>query len=331
LTSSPVVIRTSDRNYFKRCRQLWDLTSKIRQNWEPIQRYPAFDFGTAIHEGLRAYYEPATWGDLKLMRQNAREAFASTYEKLFAKVTIGDVQFEMDITETIDVGNRMLEYYFLYAKKNDEGWTPKFVEIEFEVPIPGLPNCVYQGRIDLIVEDEYGYWIVDHKTAKQFRGTGWLSLDDQCGSYAWAIREMLGLNVRGVIFNELRKSPPHKPNVLKSGMLSVNKQQDTTFDVFLRTCRELDHDPRWYIDYLRHLKYNEKEFIRRTRTTYRPESLEIVQQRIQKEATEMSNPNVSIYPSPSSMNCDGCRFFGPCLQIQDGMEPSMDMYERRSA
>lgn len=331
MTTDQVVIRTSDRGYFKRCRTLWDLTSKIRQNWEPIQRYPAFDFGTAMHEGLRAYYDPSTWGNLKLQRKNAKEAFAETYEALITKVTVGDVEFELQATESINLGLMMLDYYFMWAPEQDKGMTPLYVEIEFEVPIPGVPGCIYQGRIDLIIEDEFGYWIVDHKTAKQFGDSMWLSLDDQCSSYAWAIAKQLGLDVRGVVYNQLKKSPPHPPKILKSGALSVNKQQDTTFEVFLKACRELNHDPRWYREYLRYLKHNPKEFVRRTRVNYRPEALEIVEKRIAMEAKEMSNPNVQIYPSPSPMNCNGCRFFIPCLQIQEGSEPAMDMYERRSA
>ena len=179
----PIIIRTSDRGYYKRCRQLWNFTSKIRENWEPVQRYLAFDFGTAIHAGLQAYYEPKTWGNLDLQRSNAREAFRASFTELQQKVKVGDLEFELRFDEQIQLGLGMLEFYFTWAPSRDKNWRPVFVEVEFEVPILGLEGlAVYQGRIDLVVEvfdddgNSLGYYIVDHKTAKQFGETSWLWL-----------------------------------------------------------------------------------------------------------------------------------------------------------
>jgi len=672
--SEPIVIRTSDRGMFKRCRTMWDFTSKIRQNYEPVQRYHAFDFGTAIHAGLQAYYEPKTWGEKKLMQQNARDAFYASFAELQKLVKIGDIAFELTFKESIDLGLGMLEFYFIWAPKQDVNIKPLYTEIEFEVPIPGLEGlAVYQGRIDLIVEvydddgNFLGYYIVDHKaqpldelvltpwgwrrmgdiqvgamvvgsngkptavtgifpqgtlpcyvvtlsdgaqvrcsgdhlwetakgvvttmqlvcrdpktkwgytsgsvitpvapiefedqelpvhpyilglwlaegrfdnsmvvisnklgdtiklaeqylptahhfkknstknhnwtltgpkkihnfapetnlvrqglrqlgfdkntssitkfipqvylqgsveqrllllqglmdgdgtvpdrtyarftsmspqlhegvralvhslggvarptswtpapngkpsgrqnfrflngmnpfqlvykrdayahaetlvrevisieeveptemqcisveafdglyvttdyvlthnTAKQFGQIMWLNLDDQCSSYAWAIKQMLGLDVRGVIYNQLRKSPPHPPKQLKNGGFSVAKNQDTSFEVYLRTLREHNIDPHYYREFLLFLKRNPKEYARRTTVMYNDDMMQVVQNRIYLEAQEMMNPDLRIYPSPSPMNCNGCRFFGPCLQTQEGREPFMDMYEKRPA
>jgi hypothetical protein len=332
----PVVIRTSDRGYFKRCRQLWDFTSKIRQNYEPIQRYPAFDFGTAIHAGLQAYYEPSTWGDLKVQQANALEAFHKTYADLGIKIRLGALEFEETFDEEVALGIRMLEYYFTWAPERDKNFKPIFVEIEFEVSIPGL-DLPYQGRIDLIVEvfddegNSLGYWIVDHKTAKAFQDTAWLWLDDQCSSYAWAMKQQLGLDIRGVMFNQLKKKPPDPPRELKNGGFSVNKQQDTTFELFRQTLIDAGINPRAYREFLLFLKQNPKEFCRRVEIRFSPRQMQVIEKRIIQEAREMSNPDVEIFPTPSPMNCNGCRFFGPCLQVNEGGIPSMDNYEKRSA
>ena len=329
LASRAIAIRTSDRGYFKKCRQLWDLTSRIRQDWEPIQRYPAFDFGTAIHAGLEAYYKPETWGDLPTMRSNACAAFRESFAALQKIVKVGDLEFELRFQDDIQLGIDMLEYYFTWAPKQDH-FKPVFTEIEFEVPIPGL-GVPYQGRIDLVVEDEYGYWIADHKSCKQFGDSSWLALDDQCSSYAWSLRQQLGLEIRGVIYNQLRKKPPAPPKLLKNGTFSVNRQQDTSFEVYLRTLRQHGIDPHYYRDILLYLKRNPKEYVRRTKISYNNDILDKVSERIQKEARDMIDPDIQIYPSPSPINCNGCRFFAPCLQIQEGREPVMDMYEQRTA
>ena len=360
-TITPVIIRTSDRGMFKRCREMWNMTSKMRQNYEPIARYIHFDFGTAIHAAMEAYYWPTTWQYRKLREFNAVHVFKQTHAELMQKVRVGDVQFEIEFTEAYDVGLRMLEFYFTWAPQQDKYWRPIFVEIEFEVPIPGLflgicsndtqklhlqgPHCenwisvqpfVYQGRIDLVVEvfdeegNSLGYFIVDHKTAGSFGEPQWLWLDDQCSSYAWALQKMLGLKIQGVIYNQLKKSPPHPPKQLKNGGFSVAKNQDTSFDVYLRTLRDHDINPSYYREFLSFLKHNPKEYVRRTKVNYTQQQLSIVEERIKREAREMANPEISIYPTPSQWNCNSCRFLRPCMQIQEGREPSMDNYEVRT-
>jgi hypothetical protein len=313
---------------------MWDFTSKIRQNWEPIQRYLAFDFGTAIHAALEEYYDPITWGNRDLMEAYATNGFISSFAELSAKVKVGDIVMELEFREAATLGLRMLEYYFWWAPQHDN-FRPVMREIEFDVEIPGMPGVHYQGRIDLLIEvfddegNSLGYYIVDHKTAKQMGDTLWLALDDQCSSYAWALQKMLGIQIRGVMYNQLKKKPPSPPKKLVSGAYSRNKTQDTDFITYLRTLEAAGINPRHYREFLLFLKQNPKEYIRRTKIPYTQRTLEIVEQRIQKEAKEMLNPDVTIYPTPSFMNCPGCRFFAPCLQLQEGYEPSMDMYEVR--
>ena len=53
-----LIVRTSDRGTFRRCRELWNFTSKIRENWEYVPGVEALDFGTAIHAALEVYYDP---------------------------------------------------------------------------------------------------------------------------------------------------------------------------------------------------------------------------------------------------------------------------------
>jgi hypothetical protein len=339
------VIRTSDRQTFKRCRQLWDFGSKIRQNYEPLMAPKPFDFGTAIHFGLQTYYDPRTWD---LLPQGARAHLAlEAFEKItkdqkgqYLKITSGDlaIDLEIDFKERIELGRGMLEYYFSVAQKLDKGWKPKLVEIEFEVPVL-VPEdmylsgrfgeiqrhlyykadpVVYQGRVDLVMEDPFGeYWIWDHKTAAQFGTTQHLALDEQCGSYIWALKHQLGLNVAGVVYNELRKKVPHPPAELKNGGLSKNKQQDTTYDLYVAAIEAGGYNRSHYEDFLEYLQECPKEFVRRTQVHRNAKEMEIQSKRICLEAIDMLN-NPSIYPNPVKWNCDGCWMFAPCLATQEG-------------
>jgi len=284
-----------------------------------------------MHAALQAYYNPETWGTESLQRYNAKQAFLMSIKEIGTKVKIGALEFEERFDEQKELGLGMLEHYFLWAPTRDK-FKPIYVEIEFEVPIPGLEGVVYQGRIDLIVEDEFGYWIIDHKTTAQLAQTEWLALDDQCSSYAWAAKQMLGLDIRGIVYNELRKKAPRKPSVLRSGALSVNKNQDTTYEVYLATLRDKGYKEKSYAPILQYLKDNPKEFVRRTKVTYGPRVLPLVEKRIRTEAVNMLG-DPDIYPTPSRFNCNGCQFFAPCLALHEGYDPQTildEQYEKRT-
>jgi hypothetical protein len=353
------IIRTSDKGMFKRCRQQWDFGSKIRQNYEPKRLRHALDFGTAVHAGLEAYYNPDTWHMPESVKQaSAVSHFAGAWGEYKVYAT-DDVQLA-DWHADLELGMAMIcDYIKEYAKDN---WKPVKVEAEFEVPVivprghsdirhsfrfevqngnelmmwnreanDYLP-VVYQGRIDLIIEDEQGhYWIVDHKTAKKFDSVEWLALDDQCGSYAWALQRMLGVTVRGVVYNELRKDAAHYPKVLKNGSLSKDKSQNTTLEMYVYAIKNQGLDPLDYRDILEYLGQQGNKFFRRTMVARSPHELENLEERIFLETVEMLSEPV-IYPTPGKFTCTNCEFFQPCLAKQDGSDYAWllnDQYRKR--
>ena len=349
---------------FKRCRQLWDFGSKLRLNYEPLKMPKALDFGTAIHKALEVYYDPTTWHDYEIRSTLAMKAFYDIIEQQKQKQLkiTGDstliFEFEQDFVERRDLGKAMLLNYFSYSKENDN-FTPIATELDFEVPI-FIPNgykshltsrfhqfsfldesgvlfyekkpVVYQGRIDLLIQDEKGrYVIVDHKTATNFGDLTWLELDEQCTSYGWALEHVLGLDVSGILYNQIRKKAPSTPAVLKNGMLSVAKNSDTTYEMFKATAESLGHDLSMYSDHLQYLKDNPKEFVRRTFVRRTEKEYETQSLRIFLEALEMIQDPL-IYPNPTSMNCNGCMFFAPCSAKQSGGDVQFllnEMYRKR--
>lgn len=345
------IVRTSDRINFKRCRTLWDFGSKLRQNYEPHLLPTPLHFGTAVHAGLEIYYNPDTW----TMPRDVVEALAITsfltsckktkddYLKWTAQDVLPDTM-QVEYEERLDLGKGMLQNYFTWAPTKDRRFTPKFVELEFEVPIivpdwfprnrlpqgftVGQRNAlyfnalpvVYQGRLDSLWEDDSGhYWIVDHKTASNFGPQRHLERDEQCGSYMWALENMLGIRTQGVIYNELAKSVPHPPAELKKGGLSQNKQQNTTYEMYVAELdkRNLDYAP--YQGMLEHLKEQGNKFFRRTEVPRSAMELRNLGDNIFLQAIDMFNDPL-IYPNPSKMNCNGCMFDLPCLAKHDGSD-----------
>lgn len=339
------IIRTSDRGTFKRCREQWNFTSKIRENWEPKKDIEALSFGTAVHAGLEAWYDPQLWSaDRLVVASNAITAFKRSLPTPPQGASDEDLEHFKSL---IELGIGMLKHYFDWSQPLDR-FTPVYTEIEFEVPIlwPYDPNklpedfrlnaegqlhkldkedfvfkpVVYQGRIDLIVEDESGkYYLADHKTAKKFSGVEWLELDDQTGSYGWAVAHKLGVKIDGIIYNELRKDVPHVPNELKSGQLSKDKSQNTTYELYLEELTRRGLSSSLYTDILEHFKEQGNKFFRRTVVRRSQREFELLGGRIALEAIDMVGDPL-IYPTPSQFNCNGCQFYGPCIAKQEGSD-----------
>ena len=228
-----IAIHTSDRLSFKRCRRRWDVLSDIRRGLKPYEAPRPLDFGTALHKAMEVFYDPETW-DLTLdeatrplIVENAVKAFVDSmasikarYLRLSGKEGLEPEQRE-EYEEDLDLGTGMLRHYFQYVwERKLDRFTPIATEVDFEIDIftpeeiveyfPHLPEgtrIVYRGRIDQIVKDMLGQiWQWDHKTTARMRDQqGHLELDEQMGSYNWAMWR-LGIQVTGIISAEIYKN-----------------------------------------------------------------------------------------------------------------------------
>jgi hypothetical protein len=182
----------------------------------------------------------------------------------------------------------------------------------------------YQGRIDGIVKDHLGYyWILEHKTTGMMATTEFLDLDDQCGSYAWALRQ-LGIPVKGVIYNEALKDFPGPPKELvrprEGRNFSVNRQQRTTYEVYLETITRAGENIALYDEFLHYLQQEGNPFFRRTQVHRSETELTNLGNRIYDEACDMLDPGLRIYINPGRFTCQFCSFRMPCVSKQEGSD-----------
>jgi hypothetical protein len=193
----------------------------------------------------------------------------------------------------------------------------------------GLVVCL-AGRIDLLAKDRHGHmWIVDWKTAARLaRGDSsgqdrdeFLELDDQIGSYVMALRRKLKLNVRGFVYVELKKAFPEPPTQNKQRRLgrlfSVNQQQSVDYDTYLKTVMEQDaeaYEAGLYDEFLTYLQGAGERFHGRYQLVKTDEELEEIERNLFYEASEMTDPNLRIFPSAGRFNCGFCAFRQPCLE-----------------
>jgi len=314
-------IRTSERTTFKKCRRLWDFTSANRLNLQPTTEDNNLYFGSAVHAGLEQFH---------LNQEKdipARKSIAIVAALEYLEENRGDMLDDEDFENLTDLARGMLNYYAAYAEKYDRF---KVLEVEkkFEIPLYQLSNgewVYYEGKIDLIVEFDGEIFIVDHKTAARLDDLSFLDVDTQISSYCWAARQ-LGYDVSGFMYNELRKAYPSKPRVLKGGKLSKDKSQPTSYELYLEAIDEYNLPESDYADFLDWLKENEPEFIRRTFVYRTPRELDIQYQYILNESREMLN-DPTIYPNPNKMNCNNCKFFGPCLELNEGSDPTWTLFK----
>jgi hypothetical protein len=189
----------------------------------------------------------------------------------------------------------------------------------------GLP-VVYAGKIDCIVVDEHGdYYIIDWKTARSIpQKHDFLILDDQVGSYPWALWS-LGMQIRGFIYHEQKKGFPIPPtknkNVRLGRMYSVSASQDTDYDTYFETVTKHDaaaYEAGLYDYFLNFLETEGMIFYYRETVHKTEEEFLNIQKFLGMEVLDMLQKDLRIYPSPSRFACSRCPFEIPCVEKNQG-------------
>lgn len=198
---------------------------------------------------------------------------------------------------------------------------PEIHDFRQRGPWDGLP-VVYAGRLDMLAVDKFGnYWIFDWKTASAIsQDTEFLYLDDQIGSYVWALRK-LSLAIQGFVYHEQRKGYPQPPKENKSRRLgckfSVSKTQEVDYETYLKTIAEQDSDA-WadgcYDDMLAFLKDEGTVFYARHQVSKSREEIASIEYNIGLEALDMIDQTVRLYPNAGRFNCRNCAFRLPCME-----------------
>ncbi len=204
---------------------------------------------------------------------------------------------------------------------------------------PGLP-VVYAGRLDMLAQDDRGnYYIFDWKTAARIATDyEFLYLDDQIVSYCWALQK-LGIDVKGFVYHEQRKAfpmPPVKNKQRRLGRLfSVNKQQPTDYDSYLKAVKEEDaaaYEQGLYDEMLEYLENDKAPFHLRHQVNKSWAELEQTEKMIGYEALEIINPDLFIYPNPGRFGCNFCAFRQPCMEMNSNgdVQYALDtLFEKR--
>lgn len=206
--------------------------------------------GTWLHELLQAHYEGRDWKEVHA--ENVRKFNLLMDEE---REDLGDLPTEC--------ARIMRSYLWHYGVSKDDplhGWEVLGAEVTLEAVWPDSEDGldIYRCRVDLLVEDEYGLLIVDHKTHKTLPGHTFRVLDAASPLYIWAARES-GYEVRGFLWNYLRTKAPTIPELVYVGKPNERlstKAVDTDWPTYARAIKThgLDHTAEPYRSRLRTLK-----------------------------------------------------------------------------
>lgn len=206
MSTTPVTISHSSVKKFRRCKRQYFYS--VVQELEPRLPDVKLKTGSWFHSLMQAHYLGGDW-------RKEHAAQLKEFNKLFKE----ERDIYGDMPEAVE---RWMESYVWHYRKEEADWEPLYVEQTFKVTF--AEGDVFTFKPDLIVRDhstkEKAIWVVDHKTAKSMPSGEWRLEDLQSTLYPWALREGTDLNVKGFIFNYIRKKVPSVPKIIKSGAIS---------------------------------------------------------------------------------------------------------------
>lgn len=217
------------------------LTPRVDRS-KPLKR------GTWIHALLEAKYKGES---VKARHQQLTHEFGKLFDE--EKEALGNLP--------VEVARLFNSYNWHYA--GDKDWTVHEVEFKLEGELPnGIP---IQGKSDMLVEDQFGLWVVDHKSHAVIPSVQDRLLDPQSVIYLWLCQQA-GIPVRGFIWNYLVTKPPAIIKLTKAGEM-YKRQGPSDYPTALASLKKETIDRRKergdnrtqdyttkYADFLEHLK-----------------------------------------------------------------------------
>ena len=175
--------------------------------------------GTWVHALLEAHHKGQDWRKVHAHYSNQ---FANLFDE--EKDFYGDMPTEI---------GRIMESYMWHYKNDPWNWIDAEFQLEAEFP----DGTIYRGKVDALIENEFGLWLVDNKTHKTLPKMNFRLLDAQSALYIWAAREN-GIKVQGFIWNYIRWKAPSTPKLLVKGDRISDQAVDTDYPTYVRALKK---------------------------------------------------------------------------------------------
>lgn len=214
--SGRVVSTHSMLKTFRRCpnqaRYKYDWRLKPRLLGAPLKR------GTWIHSLLEEFHAGRDWEDM-------HRKLSSKYDEMFDE----EKDFYGDMPK--EILTIMRSYIWHY--KNDP-W--KVLETEFIIETEWPDGSIYRGKVDALIENQFGLWLVDHKSHKTLPDFNFRIIDAQSALYLWAALRSK-IPVQGFIWNYLRWKAPSVPKIILNKTRLSKSAIDTDYPTYTRALK----------------------------------------------------------------------------------------------
>lgn len=329
-------ISNSEIESFLRCRRMWDYSSLSRKGLRSLNPTPhsAFHVGAVVHQALEAQVSLGHRPNVEVLIDKAEEELEDFYRSI---VGTGWSKEERDrlMTSRQTILGVTKHYFDYYGSENplaDLNCVYKHAELTFEVPIPGTEHT-FKGTIDGIAEHDSGeVFLVEHKTTSMgFPSATDLQIGRQLQAYVWASRSLLGKPVAGIIYDGISKKVPSVPSLTQAGLVS-RAVITTTPEIFRMALKANNQTELGYEDILAKLD-SQSPFFQRHVIKFTNKALDLFGEQLKQIVTDMTNPDLPLYPNRVWQGCWDCHYQELCTsqQLGEDYEVIMDLkYTRES-
>lgn len=224
-------ISNNSTSIFRACqrRYAWNYIEGLK----PIRKPHALTLGGILHEAFNQYY-------LKVDPDDILKYIMTTMDEEISKAGPHEAEDFLIVKYTL------VAMWTSFPFKLD-GFVDILPEMEFRVPVPGMKDVVYVGKVDgLIIDQQDRTWIRELKSTSQafslFETR--VKQSPQGTGYIWALRK-LGHQVQGMIYDYTKKP------LLRKGV----NEDVATFG--MRIIQDYKQRPDIY--YKRHYSYRSDE------------------------------------------------------------------------
>lgn len=293
----------TDLQVFGRCPKKYFYRTKVRI--QPKRKAAYFRMGTTVHK----IFERLALGESLPGIALSMEEDTRNDPTLFVDEIEGHLQIIQDAV-------RIVEGYYEYYQ---DDWEILHVEETFLILL--ATGEVISFTPDLVIRDRNGFvWIVDRKTTNATPSDGLPFADLQALLYYAGVKALYP-DLRGFIFDRLRKKVPTQPRLTKTGDKRVADlaRIDTTYEIlrnFLETeapdlLDNLDHRRR-----LAELKDNNRFFFRETVVVTDTQMANVLQDVSEMCYLVRLASERALFPrvlqSMGVQSCDRCEFLKIC-------------------
>lgn len=277
-TGQPI-LTNSMMGAFRRC--IKQSEYKYVHRYKPKRLGSPLKRGKWVHELLEV---DALGQDWKARHKKLSREFDKMFDE--EKDFYGDMPSEI---------NRIMKSYMWHYKHDPWKWHEVELELTAELPNGVLMRIKFDG----LIENQFGLWLVDHKTHKTLPDLAYRQLDTQSPLYIWVARKNK-IPVQGFIWNYLRWKAPTIPELVYVGKPNERlskKAVDTDYPTYAKALKAYGLDPTPYqdrLDYYKSLRYMPGEpqkstFFRRDVIEKSPEMIERVVKEAMRTADRMNS------------------------------------------